>query len=133
MTTAVDTCVLLDLLLEEPPWAKRAEEAFREAFERGRLIIGEVVYAELMPQFRDGKELDVALAELGVEFVPSSPPMAASAGAAWGEYCRRGGKRNRVVADFLVGAHALTNADRLLTRDERFYKGCFKGLVIVEP
>lgn len=133
MTTAVDTCVLLDLILDEPQWAARAEDALRGAFEQGRLIVGEVVYAELMPHFHDGKELDDALRELGVEFVPSSVPMAAAAGAAWGEYRNRGGKRNRVVADFLVAAHAQTNADRLLTRDQRFYAGCLKSLTVVSP
>jgi hypothetical protein len=38
-----------------------------------------------------------------------------------------------VVADFLVGAHALAQADRLLTRDRGFHRRAFAGLVIVDP
>jgi predicted nucleic acid-binding protein len=35
-----------------------------------------------------------------------------------------------VVADFMVGGHALVQADRLLTRDRGFYKACFPKLRI---
>jgi hypothetical protein len=38
-----------------------------------------------------------------------------------------------VIADFLIGAHALEQADRLLTRDRGFHRRAFDGLVIVDP
>ncbi|MBN2124195.1 MAG: hypothetical protein JW821_07875 [Deltaproteobacteria bacterium] len=46
---------------------------------------------------------------------------------------KRGAKRDRIVADFLIGAHALLKADRLPTRDRGFYKDYFKNLVICDP
>ena len=59
---------------------------------------------------------------------------AAKAGQLWRELRReRGAARVRVVADLLIGAHALIQCDALLTRDRGFYRGRFKGLRIVEP
>lgn len=133
MTTAVDTCVLLAYLLAEDEAAEGAETVLRAAYSQGALIVGEVAYAELMPQFGHRTELDEVLERLGISFVGSSAAMAATAGRARAEYRRRGGKRERLIADFLAGAHALVNAHRLLTRDSRFYSQDFAGLVVLEP
>jgi predicted nucleic acid-binding protein len=38
-----------------------------------------------------------------------------------------------VIADCLIGAHAASQADRLLTRDRGFYKKAFKRLEVVDP
>ena len=43
-------------------------------------------------------------------------------------YRRAGGPRMRIVADFLVGAHALASADRFLTRDRGFHASYFEAL-----
>ncbi len=45
----------------------------------------------------------------------------------------RGGEAKRVVADFLIGAHALRSADRLLARDRGYLRDYFASLDVWDP
>ena len=48
-------------------------------------------------------------------------------------YRHRGGGRDRMVADFLIGAHALMQCSALITRDAGFFRDYFKGLKVIVP
>jgi predicted nucleic acid-binding protein len=45
----------------------------------------------------------------------------------------RGGKRTRVIADYLIGAHAGASLEHLLTRDRGFYRTYFADVVVGGP
>jgi predicted nucleic acid-binding protein len=49
------------------------------------------------------------------------------------EYAMNRGSKARVAADFLIGAHAMLQADCLITRDNVFFRDYFKGLKIINP
>ena len=67
---------------------------------------------------------------LGIRVISLDRETAYLAGTRWKQYRESGGKRNRVLADFLIGAHAMMHAERLLTRDRGFYKKYFSELSI---
>ena len=132
MITAVDTSVLLDLLLQDPSFAISSEEALRKASKDGALVICEVVYGELAGLFPSRPALDDFLRETGIQLRPSSSEILWKAGELWRRFCleraRPAAIARRILADFLIGAHAMLQAEQLLTRDQDFYRSIFVGL-----
>jgi predicted nucleic acid-binding protein len=133
MITAVDTNVLLDVFAADPAFATLSLAAVRACLADGPLVACEVVWAELYAAFETAAAADHALDSIPVALDPLGRAAAAGAGAAWREYRRAGGSQERVIADFLVGAHAVQQADRLLTRDRGFHRLAFAGLKIIDP
>lgn len=133
MITAVDTNVLLDVLGADPTFGPGSRDALRAATQSGALVASEAVWAETSAWYRSEREAVEALDDLRVQLVPTGTSAAFAAGAAWSAYRRDGGRRDRMIADFLIGAHASIHADQLLTRDRRFYRSRFKQLKILDP
>ncbi len=133
MITAVDTNVLLDVLLPDQNFFAKSVLAIEDAAAVGSLVVCDMVYAELCAHFRKQRDCDHFLQdnEIGVE--PLSREAAFAASRVWLEYRRRGGKRTRILADFLIGSHAQVQASRLVSRDRGFYRDLFPSLKLIDP
>jgi hypothetical protein len=130
MTTAIDTNILMDILVPNPRWNEASAITLSRS---GALIISDVVYAELGAHFAARESLDEFLESLDIRVEPLNRQASYLAGRAWRAYRKRGGRRERILPDFLIGAHAQMQASRLLTRDRGFYRELFPDLVIIEP
>ena len=132
--TALDTNIVSALLSREASTvqiAARLENAKRA----GTLVISGVVFAELlahptMPADGLRTFLDATRIEADFEL---SQAMWTTAGERYARYAQRrrtstGQFPRRLLADFLIGAHALRRADQLLTLDPRRYAQDFPGL-----
>ena len=134
MISAVDTNVLLDVFTNDPVFGQTSARALRTCLAQGALVVCDVVWAETLSVFPDDRSFEHAMEQLQISFSPLTSKAASRAGRLWRSARERKLPRHeRVVADFLVAAHAVECADRLVTRDRGFYRTYFKGLALVDP
>jgi predicted nucleic acid-binding protein len=131
--TAVDTSVLIDILVGDRRHGPSSGAALAQARRGGAVIACEAVWAEVGAGFKAADAAPAALSNLGIGFRPLDAAASTHAGRAWRAYRAAGGQRTRVLADFLIGAHAAALADQLLTRDRGFFRTYFSDVRIVTP
>ena len=140
MKTAIDTNVI-SALWSETPLEAAAWRALRVARGDGALAISAPVYAELMayPKGAPDVFIEEFAAEAGIEIdFTFGEEVWREAGRRFARYAERrrasrGGMPKHFLADFLIGAHALIEADRLLTFDTQRYRKDFPELELVVP
>ncbi len=152
MISALDTNVLLDLLIPGASHAEESAQRLATAARSGAVVISEAVYAELAGRFEASADIERFVDDAGIRLAPSSPATLQRAGSAWRSYARRRQRsltcpscgaahpdrcgacgagiqvRQHIVADFMIGAHAALQADRLITRDRGYYGRYFPDL-----
>ena len=137
MTTAVDTNVVIALWDKDPALSAAAQNALEAAFNRGTLVAAAPVFAELIAApGRSEAFIGSFFEETGIVIDwELREQVWRAAGRAFQVYAERRRRQRdtgtrRILADFLIGAHALSNGCRLLTLDDRLYRAAFPALII---
>lgn len=133
MTTLVDTNVLLDLVTDDPKWALWSIAELESASLDGRLLINDVVYAELAVRYDRIEHLNAFVEQADLEVVPIPREALFLAGKVFTQYRRAGGVRTGVLPDFFIGAHAAVSQYPLLTRDVGRYRTYYPTLKLITP
>ena len=129
---AVDSSALIELLGDGPRTAAAAD-ALRDALHDGPVAICDVVLAEVCTALKHGSDVLQFLEDAGLLYMAIESKAALRAGEMQRRYRQRGGRRERTIPDFLVGAHALLQCDGLITFDAGFFRDYFKGLKVIVP
>ncbi len=137
MNTCIDTNAIVALWDTDPVLSHDAQNALEAALKRGNLVIAAPVFAELVAapgrseEFVDSFLLETSITvdwELGEDIWRV-------AGRAFQSHAERRRRQRepgarRILADFLVGAHAVSLGSRLLTLDARIYRTAFPTLLV---
>jgi len=132
MKTAVDSSVLFDIV-KGAPGAGAAQKALEAALSQGSACVCAVVVAELGRYFANEQDHRDFLRDCQIDHDPINMETALEAARIMRGYARNKGPRERVAPDFLIGAHAMRQADALLTCDAGFYRHYFGGLRVQIP
>jgi predicted nucleic acid-binding protein len=139
MTTAVDTNVIVSFWDSNDSLSSAMTAALYSARLRGPVVVAAAVYAELLASpGRNEAFLDYFFRETGVAVDWNlDESVWRLAGRAFQSHLLRrkpqirSGPR-RILADFVIGAHALRRGYALLTLDDEIYRACFPLLPLVD-
>ncbi|HEV2987816.1 MAG TPA: PIN domain-containing protein [Candidatus Angelobacter sp.] len=135
MTTALDTNVIVALWDRDPAVSTPVQVALDAAGNKGPLVISAPVFAELMAApGRTEAFLNTFCKDTGISIdFDLGESIWRGAGRAFQAHVARRKKQRdlgprRILADFIIGAHASHRGYTLLTLDEGIYQAAFPSL-----
>ena len=139
MRVSIDTNIIVGIWADTPEGQRDALTLLQLQQDGDELLVCGVVYTELCASpGMTRPRVDAFLAATGTTLDSLMPPAAwadaADVNHAYQARRRQGGASGpkRVVPDFLIGAHALHRADRLMTRNSGDFND-FPGLTLFVP
>lgn len=129
----VDTNVMFDLMSSGEEFAAVSSRSFAIHASARQPIINHIIFAEISPHFQTPAHLRQMLDSLGIMVTPITDEAAHRAGLVFAEYRRRGGKREALLPDFLIGAHAETLGVAVMTRDIQRFRSYFPTVELIDP
>lgn len=133
MTTFLDTNVLVFLLNDKEAHHAWSVAQLLACKERGPAIICDIVYCEFSVGMPSRADVDTAVSKFALERIRTQDAALFRAAAAFKEYRARGGPRNSLLPDFLIGATAAVSGAPLVTANARDFIGYFPEIEIIAP
>jgi predicted nucleic acid-binding protein len=133
MAVLVDTNVLVDVAIRDQQWLSWSRGQLMRLAREEPLVINPIIYSEFSVRYTDRDQVEELLPQS--DFHRENLPWAAAfaAGVAFRIYRRAGGGRDRVLPDFLIGAHAAIRNHKILTRDPKGYRTYFPDVPLISP
>jgi predicted nucleic acid-binding protein len=127
----VDSSTLIAILTDETS-AEWAENTLNRLRPMGGVFINQIVFSEICALFDSAREAEDLLSGV-VERVALNWHSAWPAGRAYRLYKSRGGKKPRMLPDFLIAAHADSLGWALITNNPSDVRNYFPNLKLISP
>ena len=129
----VDTNVLIDVLQKDPVWFEWSVDQMALHSTANELCINPIIYAELAQRFESRVQIDRVVSKLKLGWLEMDRDSLYVASQAFAVYRSRAGSKSNFLADFFIGAQALQQRCRLLTRDGKRYRTYFPSVELIVP
>ncbi|MCI5074613.1 type II toxin-antitoxin system VapC family toxin [Oricola sp.] len=133
MATLIDSNILLDIAAPETKWFDWSVRKLVEVKRHGDILFNVVIASEFAYSFRSEADYVSFLAGTPMKYEPIPETVSYRAAVAHRRYRQSGGRRERTLPDFLIGAHASVGEYGILTRDPSVYRTYFPDLDIIAP
>jgi predicted nucleic acid-binding protein len=136
MACVVDTCILIDVAIDDPTFGRASAYCLQSRLRHG-LLICPVTYVEIGPVFNgDLARQEHFLEQAGIDCLePWTSADTMLAHQLWAQFIlrkRQQKTRRRPVADVLIGAFA-ARFEGLITRNAADFHHLCPGLKIIQP
>jgi predicted nucleic acid-binding protein len=136
MAWAVDTCVLIDIAVDDPAFGRRSADCLERRMQDG-LVICPVTFVELGPVFGGDRQAQTEfLGETGIDWTqPWTPRDTDEANRLWSGFVlgrRSIGAKRRPVADVLIAGFA-SRFQGLITRNTSDFRTLCPELRLLHP
>ncbi|MFP4562106.1 MAG: type II toxin-antitoxin system VapC family toxin [Spirochaetia bacterium] len=129
----IDSCVLLDIITNDPhwyPWSSAALEKWGEGHE---LALNPIIYSEISVGFKHIEELERVIPATVFRRLQLPWEAAFLAGKAFLRYRKLEGKKRSPLPDFYIAAHSTVLGIPLITRDANRFQHYFPELKLIAP
>lgn len=133
MRTIPDSNIFLDVFQHDKNWFEWSMRKLRECRDTDLIVVNAITFSETAGHFLSFRDIQTALSVAETELEELPWEAAYLAGHVHRKYRRSGGLRERVLPDFLIGAHAAVKSYRILTRDAARYRTYFPDVDIIAP
>lgn len=129
----IDTCIVTDLADTNSDWFEWSVTTLEKLDQYHTFIINPIIYAECSVGVEKIEEVEALLEHLGFAITPIPKEALFLAGKAFLQYKRQKSGRNKVLPDFIIGAHAAVSGYQLMTRDKGRFSFYFPHINLIMP
>ena len=129
----IDSCVLLDIITDDPVWCSWSADVLKKWGENHELAINPLIYSEVSVSFKHIEEVERVIPAFVFKRLHLPWEAAFLAGKAFLRYRKRQGKKSSPLPDFYIGAHSTVLGIPLITRDKKRFQSYFPRLQLIAP